>query len=730
MRIEQYIQMMDYALWDVIENGPTFPKTQVVEGVETLMPITSVEDKAQRRLEVKARSTLMIGIPNEHQLKFNFIKDAKQLMEAVEKRFCGNAAIKKTQRNLLKQQYKNFIALNSKMLDQTFDRLKKLVSQLELLGEKISQEDVNQKLLRSLSPEWNTHAMVFEPEVKGMSSSNSSTQSMAFVSSSNNNSTNGAVNSAQVVNTTNGVSTAGTQVNTANIDNLSDAVWGSKSGTIVRIQALIDGKRVNIKESSIKRTLRLDDAEGTSCLTNAEIFEGLARMGTMASAIICLATNQKFNFSRYIILSLVKNIKAGVSFFMFPREVTPLFANMLVQAPKEIGNLQADAQPISIPTKPSTSKPQKKHKPKRKHTQEPESVPLPSHSYDPLSNGEDSLKFKELMDLCTNLSNKVLDLESEMIDIKSTYQVRIEKLESRVERLEDENMVLKELMGVHSKVDSDEPIMEKEKSFKQRRKIADIDADIEINLEKAQAKAYNLDLDHQQKVLSMLDVNDEEPDDVEEVLEVVKAAKCVIIQDPEKTTTTVIVQLMVQAKNKVKAILIEEPKPLKRQAQIKLVEEVTRHLEAELNANVDWNVVIEQVQRREKLTDAKQKMKQETKELKKHLQIVPDDDDDDDDDDDVYTDATPLASKIPIVDYKIHTKRNRPCFKIIRADENHMLFLSFNTMLKNFDREDHESLWNIVRERFVKTEPKNYLDDFLLNTFKIMFEKSNVEANL
>nr|GEW51219.1 hypothetical protein [Tanacetum cinerariifolium] len=43
MRIEQYIQMMDYALWDVNENGPTFPKTQVVKGVETVMPITSVE---------------------------------------------------------------------------------------------------------------------------------------------------------------------------------------------------------------------------------------------------------------------------------------------------------------------------------------------------------------------------------------------------------------------------------------------------------------------------------------------------------------------------------------------------------------------------------------------------------------------------------------------------------------------------------------------------------------
>ncbi|GJV86656.1 retrovirus-related pol polyprotein from transposon TNT 1-94 [Tanacetum coccineum] len=242
MRIEQYIQMIDYALWEVIENGNTAPKTTVVEGVEKVIPPTTAKEKAQKRLEVKARSTLMMGIPNEHQLKFNSIKDAKLLLEAIEKRFGGNAATKKTQRNLLKQQYENFTAPSSETLDQTFDRLQKLVSQLEILGETLSQEDVNQKLLRSLSPEWNTHAVVwrnkpeletmsmddlynnlkvYEPEVKGTSSSNTSTQNMAFVSSNNSGSTNEAVNTAH------GVSAVSTQVsaaNSTNVDNLSDAV--------------------------------------------------------------------------------------------------------------------------------------------------------------------------------------------------------------------------------------------------------------------------------------------------------------------------------------------------------------------------------------------------------------------------------------------------------------------------------------------------------------------------
>ncbi|GJY63065.1 hypothetical protein Tco_0464525 [Tanacetum coccineum] len=118
MRMEQYIQMIDYSLSKVIENG------KVVEVVETIIAPTTAKENAQRRLELKARSTLLVGIPNEHQLKFNSFKDAKSLL--------------------------------SEVLDQTFNRLQKLISQLEIHGESISQEDVNQKFLRSLSPEWNT----------------------------------------------------------------------------------------------------------------------------------------------------------------------------------------------------------------------------------------------------------------------------------------------------------------------------------------------------------------------------------------------------------------------------------------------------------------------------------------------------------------------------------------------------------------------------------------------
>nr|GEV08336.1 putative ribonuclease H-like domain-containing protein [Tanacetum cinerariifolium] len=133
-----------------------------------------------------------------------------ELLEAIEKRFSGNAATKKTQKNLLKQQFENFSASSSEMLDQTFDRLQKNKADLDT----ISMDDLYNNL------------KVYEPEFKGISSSNSNTHNMAFLSFTNK-STNRVVNTAQPVNTANGVSTTSTQVNVAfytNIDNLSDPI--------------------------------------------------------------------------------------------------------------------------------------------------------------------------------------------------------------------------------------------------------------------------------------------------------------------------------------------------------------------------------------------------------------------------------------------------------------------------------------------------------------------------
>ncbi|GJZ87984.1 putative ribonuclease H-like domain-containing protein [Tanacetum coccineum] len=249
LRIEKYFHVHDYALWDFIENGNSFKpvaKTTInADGTSTTLilgPVTT-EEKVQKKNDMKARSMLLMALPNEHLMTFNQYKDAKTLFAAIQTRFGGNEATKKTQKTLLKQMYENFSAPSTESLDSIFNRLQKIVSQLAILGENISQEDLNLKFLRSLPSEWNTHVVVWrnkpdldtmifddlynnfkivEQEVKGTASSSSNLQNIAFVSSPS--STN-EVNTAYGVSTANTqvspastqVSTASTQVSTANL---------------------------------------------------------------------------------------------------------------------------------------------------------------------------------------------------------------------------------------------------------------------------------------------------------------------------------------------------------------------------------------------------------------------------------------------------------------------------------------------------------------------------------
>ncbi|GKA23406.1 hypothetical protein Tco_0709368 [Tanacetum coccineum] len=294
-----------------------------------------------------------------------------------------------------------------------------------------------------------------------------------------------------------------------------------------QLQALVDKKKVIITETSIRSDLHLEDAGGIDCLPTATIFEELEKMGakttawnefssTMASAIICLATNQKFNLSKYIFDAMVKHLEGGVKFLMYPRfvqvfinqqlgdmshhkkiyvnpshtkkifanikiegkdfsrRVTPLSATMMIQANQE------DGVDSGIPTtiQPSTSKPQKKQS--RRKQKMTTAVPLPSdfiadvpneefvptHSNDPLHSGEDRLKLTDLMDMCTKLSERVLDLEH----TKTAQAQEITNLKLRV--------------GVTRRAEysDDESLDAQEDTFNQGKSIEDIDKDAEVSL--------------------------------------------------------------------------------------------------------------------------------------------------------------------------------------------------------------------------------------------------------
>nr|GEX20916.1 hypothetical protein [Tanacetum cinerariifolium] len=186
-----------------------------INAASVILMLSRQKQKLARRNELKARGTLLMALPDKHQLKFNSHKDAKTLMEAIE---------------------------NSKGLDQIHDRMQNLVSQLDIHGLSLSQEDVNLKFLCSLPSEWKTHTLIwrnkanleeqnlddlfnslkiYEAEVKHSSSTGTVTQNLAFVSSSNINSTTDSVSAAANVSA---VCAKLPVSSLRNVDSLSNAV--------------------------------------------------------------------------------------------------------------------------------------------------------------------------------------------------------------------------------------------------------------------------------------------------------------------------------------------------------------------------------------------------------------------------------------------------------------------------------------------------------------------------
>nr|GEZ10818.1 hypothetical protein [Tanacetum cinerariifolium] len=350
----------------------------------------------------------------------------------------------------------------------------------------------------------------------------------------------------------------------------------------------------------------------------------------------------------------------------------------------------------------------------------------------------------------------------------------------------------------------------------------DESVDIQGRQVESQAEIYKINLDHANKVLS-IQKDESEPAEVQEVVDVVTTAKLitevvtdasttitaadvqvpaattaapsrrtkgVVIRDPKETTTTsTIIHTEAKSKDKGKGILVEEPKPLKKQAQI-------RELEAELNRNIDWDEVIDHVKKKAKEDPAekryqelkrkpqtkaqarknmmiylknvagfkmdyfkeisyddilpifeakfntnvaflqktkeqideeesralkrinetlvekatkRKKLDKDVEELKRHLYIVPNEEDD------VYTEAIPLAHNFPVVDYEIINQNNKPYYKIKRANGSHQLYLSFLSLLRNFDREDLEALWSLLRSDLLQQKSKYPLTKFTLD---------------
>nr|GEV21664.1 reverse transcriptase domain-containing protein [Tanacetum cinerariifolium] len=238
----------------------------------------TTEDMQKRRNDVKARKTLLLALPDEHQLRFSKYETAKELCEAILKTFGGNEATKKIKKNHLKMQYGNFKAEGSETLEQTFNRLQAIMSHLEFIDVEIKQDDLNQKFLTSLAPEWliytivwrnrddldtmslddsYNHLKVYKPEVQKKSESNS--QNMAFISSSNTSSGKGEAHTASVPTATIQVSTASTDVAAASLshDTVCAYIATQSNGSQIKYKDITQIDDDDIEEIDIKWNIAL-----------------------------------------------------------------------------------------------------------------------------------------------------------------------------------------------------------------------------------------------------------------------------------------------------------------------------------------------------------------------------------------------------------------------------------------------------------------------------------------
>nr|GEW94213.1 hypothetical protein [Tanacetum cinerariifolium] len=571
---------------------------------------------------------------------------------------------------------------------------------------------------------------------------------------------------------------------------------------VTRLQALVDKKKVIITEATIRDALRLDDAESIDCLPNEEIFTELSRMGyekpstkltfykaffspqwkflihtilqcmsakrtlwnefssSMASDVICLSTGRKFNSSKYIFDSLVRNVDSSTKFYMYPRflqlmiraQVTDLssyFTSMIVaQHDDDVANEGVASVAVDDV---------------RVAADEP-TIPSPTPTTQPPSPSQD-------------LPSPLQDKIAQSLEITKLKQ-KVKKLKRR-NKLKESKLRRLKRVGTTQRVDTSEDTVMDDVS-KQERIIASMDADEDVTLKDVAdiAKEVAVDAEIENK-----------PVELQEVVEVVTIAKLmtevvtaasatitaattpipaviitaapsaarrrkrVVIRDPEETATpSIIIHSEPKSKDKGKGIMVEEPKPLKKQAQIEQDKAYVRELEAELNKTINWDYVIHQVQRKEKEDNAvmryqalKRKPQTEAQArknmmiylrnmvgfkmdyfkgmsyddihlifekkfnsnvafLKKSREQIEEEDSkalkrtsesqakkaakkqklDEE--------ATPLARKDPVVDYEIYTENNIPYYKIMRADGSHQLFLSFLSLLRNFNREDLEVL--------------------------------------
>nr|GEU90511.1 hypothetical protein [Tanacetum cinerariifolium] len=525
--------------------------------------------------------------------------------------------------------------------------------------------------------------------------------------------------------------------------------------------------KVIITEDSLRSDLRLDDAEGTACLLNKEIFEGLASMGTMASAIICLADNQKFNFSKYIFDNMVKSLEGGVKFYLFSRFLQVFLDEQVkgMERHKELNITSSHTKKIfanmrRIGTGFSGLKP-------IKH-------PLLIHH--PLLNPRRNKSPGGNRGRRHSLQEQVIDLQ----EVKAAQAKKILSLKKKVSKLNKWKKSRSGGLRRLKKFDSVRRVkspMEKdglgaqEDASKQGRMIKEIDQNAEIALDdETQGRTNNDemfgvdDLVGEEVVMeTIIGVKDsaapttyvtEDEITMAQALAALKSVKPkVVVQEQEMSTTIPGAATKVttaiptpRAKAMMDDRLLAErlqarereefSKVQKTRLLVELIEKRKKHFAA-LRAQEKRDKSPTKTQMKSQMPTDMRKVNDfvamdaeaqksnenvepaidDSEELRKCIEVALDDSDE------VLIKATPISSRSPtIIDYKIHKEGKKTYFKIIRANGNSQVYQTFEKMFKNFNREDLEVLWAIVKYKLKREKPVDDMDNILFRTLTIMFE--------
>ncbi|GJR72527.1 hypothetical protein Tco_0084892 [Tanacetum coccineum] len=411
------------------------------------------------------------------------------------------------------------------------------------------------------------------------------------------------------------------------------------------IQALVDKKKVIITETSIGSDLKLDDAEGTYCLPTATIFAELERMSakttswnefnsTMASAIICLATNKNFNFSKYIFNNMVKNLEGGVKYLMYPRfvqvfldkqvegmsrhkgiyvipshtkkvlanmkrlgkgfsgKVTPLFETLMVQDIEDMGEdspAPTDSHSTPIHTQLSSSKPQKKKSRRKQRKDSGPTEPIPDEATNEEQLATPSCDPPQSE---TTKSNQALEIERLKRIVKSLEKRRKSRTPGRMHPNRGGTLVdeTQEMNDDNLMFDTD--VLEEQEKEVAEKEVSAADpvttageVVTTANVEVTTANAPTTTIDELTLAQTLIEIKAAKPKAVTSAATTTTTtrpkARGVVVQEPSEFKTT---SSPLQASQLPHAK--DKGKPLKKKDQIAMDEEFARNLKAQLQAEL------------------------------------------------------------------------------------------------------------------------------------------------